>query len=186
MRAFVFAFLIGTNPCEQLGLLVKNNSGSFCTTNFKRISKICISESHKIPCIIPIKNLSSGKISSGYGNRFHPVLKTFKHHGGIDIACSDTIIVAADGIVEKVDYSITLGKYVVVNHQNGYITKYGHLSKVLVFEGETLKLGAIIGIAGSTGLATGNHLHYIITKNNKEINPVDYLLLYYENSSKAL
>lgn len=184
MRAILFAFVIGISPCEQINSLVKENSGTFCITNFKRISKICISESHKIPCIIPIKNLGSGKISSGYGSRFHPVLKTVKHHGGIDIACSDTIIVTADGIVEKVDYSTTLGKYVVVNHLNGYLTKYGHLSKVLVFEGGTLKLGANIGTAGSTGLATGNHLHYIITKNNKEINPADYLLLYYQNTNK--
>ena len=177
----MFVFWAGLNPCEQVSLLVKTNDDTFVTSNYNRLSKVCLTESHKIPSIIPIKNLGSGRISSGYGNRFHPVLKTVKHHGGIDIACSDTIIVSADGIVEKVDYSITLGKYVVVNHENGYVTKYGHLSKVLVFEGETLKLGSNIGIAGSTGLATGNHLHYIITKNNKEINPVDYLLLYYQN-----
>lgn len=185
MRALLFAFMIRLSPCEQINSLVKENSGTFCTTNYKRISKICLAESLKIPCIIPIKNLGSGRISSGYGTRVHPVLKTIKHHGGIDIACSDTIIVSADGIVEKVDYSTTLGKYVVVNHQNGYVTKYGHLSKVLVFEGETLKLGANIGIAGSTGLATSNHLHYIITKNNKEINPVYYLLLYYEQKQMS-
>jgi murein DD-endopeptidase MepM/ murein hydrolase activator NlpD len=182
LTAFIFAFLIGLSPCEQIEILVKSSNGAFLTVNFKRISKLCISESHKIPSIIPIKNLDSGRISSGYGSRMHPVLKTVKHHGGIDIACSDTIIVTADGIVEKVEYSTTLGKYVVVNHQNGYTTKYGHLSKVLVFEGEMLKLGANIGITGNTGLATGNHLHYIITKNHKEINPVDYLLLYYQNN----
>ena len=184
MRALLFVFVIGISPCEQINSFVKENNGAFVTKNYSRLSKICLAESHKIPCIIPIKNLSSERISSGYGNRLHPVLKTVKHHGGIDIACSDTIIVSADGIVEKVDYSTTLGKYVVVNHQNGYVSKYGHLSKVLVFEGETIKLGANIGIAGSTGMATGNHLHYIITKNNKEINPVDYLLLYYENLAK--
>lgn len=184
MRVLLFAFVIGINPCDQINSLVKENNGAFVTKNYSRLTKICLSESHKIPCIIPIKNLGSGRISSGYGSRLHPVLKTVKHHGGIDIACSDTIIVTADGIVEKVDYSTALGKYVVVNHQNGYITKYGHLSKVLVFEGKILKLGANIGIAGSTGLATGNHLHYIITKNNKEINPVDYLLLYYDTVNK--
>jgi murein DD-endopeptidase MepM/ murein hydrolase activator NlpD len=180
MRALLFAFVIGISPCEQINSLVIGNNSAFVTKNYSRLSKICLTESNKIPCLIPIKNLGTGRISSGYGNRLHPVLKTIKHHGGIDIACSDTIIVTADGIVEKVDYSTTLGKYVVVNHQNGYLTKYGHLSKILVFEGKRLKLGANIGIAGSTGLATGNHLHYIITKNNIEINPVDYLLLYYE------
>jgi murein DD-endopeptidase MepM/ murein hydrolase activator NlpD len=159
--------------------LISNSNNKFVIDNYARLARICTNECLNVPSIIPIKNLSTGRISSGYGARFHPILKTTKHHGGIDIACSDTIIVSANGIVEKVDYSTSLGKFIVVNHQNGYITKYGHLSKVLSYVGQELRLGDSIGIAGSTGLATGDHLHYIVKKNDKEINPVDHLLLYY-------
>ena len=170
------------NPCQEVKLMIENANSKFIVDNYSRIYNLCQEESINIPCIIPIKNLSKGQISSGYGTRVHPIFKTIKHHGGIDIACSDTIIVSANGIVEKVQYSTSLGKYVIVNHLNGYKTKYGHLNKILTFEGENLKIGDNIGIAGSTGSSTGNHLHYIVEKNNKEINPTDNLLLFYKNA----
>jgi murein DD-endopeptidase MepM/ murein hydrolase activator NlpD len=169
-------------PCNEVNKLVESSNNSFVVENFTRLQNLCPEEAAKIPSIIPIKNLATGRVSSGYGTRQHPILKTIKHHGGIDIACSDSIIVTADGVVQKIDFSTTLGKFIVVNHNNGYQTKYGHLNKILTFEGEILKLGQVIGISGATGRATGNHLHYIIVKNNVEINPTNNLLLYYKNA----
>lgn len=83
-----------------------------------------------------------------------------RHHNGIDIATSDTIFATASGIVESANYSPTLGKYVVINHLNGYKTKYGHLDKVLVFRGIFVTKGMPIGLPGSTGLSTGRHVHF--------------------------
>jgi murein DD-endopeptidase MepM/ murein hydrolase activator NlpD len=87
-----------------------------------------------------------------------------RHHNGIDIATSDTIIATASGIVEKVTYSPTLGKYVVINHLNGYKTKYGHLNKVLVYSGMIVVSRLPIGLPGSTGVSTGMHVHYEVGK----------------------
>lgn len=97
--------------------------------------------------------------------RYHPIYKTLRHHNGIDIATSDTIIATASGIVEKVYYSQTLGKYIIINHQNGFITKYGHLDKVLVYKGLAVVSGASLGVTGRTGLSTGRHVHYEVLKN---------------------
>jgi murein DD-endopeptidase MepM/ murein hydrolase activator NlpD len=87
-----------------------------------------------------------------------------RHHNGIDIATADTIIATASGIVEKVDYSKTLGKYLIINHLNGYKTIFGHLDKVLVYRGQTVLSGQAIGLPGITGLSTGRHLHYEVSK----------------------
>lgn len=87
-----------------------------------------------------------------------------RHHNGIDIATSDTIIATASGIVEAVNYSPTLGTYVVINHLNGYKTKYGHLDKVLIFKGVGVISGSAIGLPGGTGLSTGRHVHYEVKK----------------------
>ncbi|MES2797409.1 MAG: M23 family metallopeptidase, partial [Bacteroidota bacterium] len=95
---------------------------------------------------------------------YHPINKTMRHHNGIDIATADTIIATASGIVEKVDYSPTFGKYIIINHENGFKTKYGHLNKVLIYKGMRVVFGFAIGISGSTGLSTGRHVHYEVTK----------------------
>ena len=119
---------------------------------------------------------ASRYISSSFGNRLHPILKVWKFHTGIDIGCSagKDIVAAASG---KVIMSKVYGGYgncVMIDHGGGIVTLYGHASKLLVSEGQTVKRGQTIALVGSTGRSTGPHLHFEVRKNGEYINPMNY------------
>ncbi len=118
-----------------------------------------------------------GKMMSSFGWRRHPLYGKQKHHKGIDIAswAGAPIQVTADGIVEYAGYSTSYGYLVVVDHGYGLKTIYAHCSQLLVEKRDIVKKGQIIAQVGSTGLSTGNHLHYEIKKRRQSINPVTYL-----------
>ncbi len=130
-----------------------------------------------IPAILPIKNGAS-KVCSGFGYRLHPIYKTIQFHPGIDILVprGTPVYATGDGVV-KTPAQNTLSGYgicVVLNHGYGYETLYGHLSRKVVTEGQTVKRGELIGYVGSTGMSTAPHLHYEVWKNSKRMNPVNY------------
>lgn len=130
-----------------------------------------------IPAILPIKNGAS-KVCSGFGYRLHPIYKTIQFHPGIDILVprGTPVYATGDGVV-KTPAQNTLSGYgicVVINHGYGYETLYGHLSRKVVTEGQTIKRGELIGYVGSTGMSTAPHLHYEVWKNSKRMNPVNY------------
>ena len=119
---------------------------------------------------------ASRYISSSFGNRLHPTLHVWKFHTGIDIGCSagKDIVAAASG---KVIMSKVYGGYgncVMIDHGGGIVTLYGHASKLLVSEGQTVKRGQTIALVGSTGRSTGPHLHFEVRKNGEYINPMNY------------
>ncbi|MBW7858187.1 MAG: M23 family metallopeptidase [Leptonema sp. (in: Bacteria)] len=123
-------------------------------------------------------------ISSGYGGRMDPFLKTVPgtFHGGIDFASapSTPIIATADGVViraiEKETQGSGYGKHIIVHHGLGYQSLYAHCSKLLVKAGDRVKKGQVIALVGRTGAATGNHVHYEIRLGlDKPINPVPYI-----------
>ena len=128
------------------------------------------------PWITPIGKDNKYRVASGFGRRKHPVLGIWKMHTGLDYACKKGTPIRAtgNGIVQKVKKSCCkgYGNYVDLDHGFGFKTRYGHMSKVLVRQGQKVKRGDIIGEVGSTGTSTGNHLHYEVFKNNKQINPV--------------
>jgi len=128
-------------------------------------------EKRSIPSTKPI--LAKYRLSSKFGNRFHPTLYRWRFHGGVDMACpkGTEIHIPADGIVVKSGWNGGYGNYIKVKHGNGYETVYGHLSKVSVKKGQKVKKGDVIGKVGSTGRSTGAHLHYEIIKNKKRVNP---------------
>jgi murein DD-endopeptidase MepM/ murein hydrolase activator NlpD len=164
MKILILSLLLQTPTCQKIQKLIQNGSQSWVNKNYERIKKLCPETAKYIPQGFPIRNLAKSYFTSDIGMRYHPIYKTMRHHNGIDIATSDTIIATASGIVEAVNYSPTLGKYIVINHLNGYKTKYGHLDKVLVYKGMAVVSGAPIGIAGSTGMSTGTHAHYEVEK----------------------
>jgi hypothetical protein len=117
------------------------------------------------------------KIDSGFGMRMHPILKTLKMHTGLDIDCGmGTIIYAADsGTVSFAGVSGGYGNLIKITHQNGYVTYYAHLSKILVSQSSSVTRGQVIAYAGSTGLSTGPHLHFEVRINSEPVDPSRYL-----------
>lgn len=133
----------------------------------------------KIPNINPLNPKNIKRISSSFGKRFHPIDKRFKVHNGIDIAgnIGTTVHSAADGIVEKIIYSKTgYGKSVTVRHSFGFETRYAHMAIITVLrKGQKVRRGEIIGMVGSTGKSTGNHLHFEVNKDGLYLDPIDFV-----------
>jgi murein DD-endopeptidase MepM/ murein hydrolase activator NlpD len=116
------------------------------------------------------------RISSGFGNRYHPILHRFRHHDGIDFeaAYGTPVRATADGMVAKISYEADgYGNYLELRHANGIRTRYGHLSRYAagLHVGERVTQSQTIGYVGSTGLSTGPHLHYELIVNGQATNP---------------
>ena len=120
----------------------------------------------------PLENLS---ITSNYGMRFHPILKEWKHHSGVDFkANSDTIRSVLRGVVEDSGYDKGLGYFIKIRHSN-YVVTYAHLSQYFFLKGEAVENGVPLGVTGSTGMSTAEHLHLSVHKNGNSINPIGFL-----------
>lgn len=135
------------------------------------------------PSVIPV-DTSAYWLSSGFGWRSSPFTGRKEFHNGLDICGGKgtAIIAPADGVVLKKGRDKYLGNYIKIDHGRGIVTIYGHLSKIHVRAKEKVKRGDSLGIMGSTGLSTGNHLHYIVKLNNKFMNPLNYILNAKDNS----
>jgi murein DD-endopeptidase MepM/ murein hydrolase activator NlpD len=136
-----------------------------------------------IPAIQPIANKDLGRVASGYGYRIHPIYKTRKLHTGMDFTAPQgtPIYATGDGKIAKVRRSRRgYGNHVIVDHGYGYQTLYAHMTKYIVYRGQKVKRGEIIGYVGSTGTSVAPHLHYEVIKNKRKINPVNY---YYNDLS---
>jgi len=120
--------------------------------------------------------LNEGYLTSGFGTRLDPFTKKKTFHGGIDIAAAKgtDVIASADGEVIFMGRKGGYGKLIVVKHIMGYETRYGHLDKMEVSLGDHVKKGQKIGTVGSTGRATGPHLHYEVRRFQKNEKPVFY------------
>lgn len=121
--------------------------------------------------------LSFRRISSFFSRkRFHPILKIYRPHHGVDYAAAKgtPVSVTGDGTVHFSGRRGQYGKLVVVNHQRGYTTYYGHLSRIArgIRPGVRVRQGDLIGYVGQTGLATGPHLHYEVRNNGTYVNPL--------------
>ena len=119
-----------------------------------------------------------GVVTSPFGYRVHPILQTKSFHTGLDIAgaMGDRIGAFADGTVSDVGVNQVYGNYVLVSHQDGYSSFYGHASKILVREGEQVSIGQSIAEVGTTGLSTGPHLHFEVRKNKTRLDPALFII----------
>lgn len=121
----------------------------------------------------PVK---SGRLSSLFGRRDHPILDYTRMHKGLDFSAprGTTVVAAGDGIVSKRKRNGDFGNYVQIEHGDNYTTAYAHLSRYAegLNEGDRVRQGETIGYVGATGLTTGPNLHYEIRRNGSPIDPV--------------
>ena len=120
--------------------------------------------------------INGARLSSSYGRRRHPIKGYMKKHSGVDFAAprGTPIFAAGTGTIARAGRYGGYGNYIQIRHSDGYATAYGHMSKFArgSKRGRRVVQGQVIGYVGTTGLSTGNHLHYEVHKNGKRINPM--------------
>jgi len=128
--------------------------------------------SKNIPSIAPL----DGSITSKFGIRKNPFSDKYQFHKGMDIgaAMGTPIKAAANGKVIKHGWFGVFGNVIIIEHENGIITVYGHCKEVKVRKGNKVNQGEVIALAGQTGYATGPHCHYEVRNNNIAVNPLPY------------
>ncbi len=131
-----------------------------------------------IPSVIPI-NIKDFTMSSGYGVRRDPIYGSSKFHPGLDFAAKTgtPVFATADGIVSEAERKGGYGNCIDISHGYNYLTRYAHLSEILVKPGQNVKRGEMIGKVGSTGKSTGSHLHYEVRFKDEPQNPVNYYFM---------
>lgn len=128
----------------------------------------------QMPAVLP----ANGPVVSGYGVRWHPVLRVRKMHHGLDVLVDSgsPVVASGDGIVRKTEFSASYGNYVMIEHPaTGYSTLYAHLSEIdsKWRPGSTIERGDVVGYSGSTGRSTGPHVHYEVRNADGEtVNPI--------------
>ena len=178
----------GVNGLERVSQKVKKVNG---TINYvdpqgkqvikEPINKIVSKGNKYIPTVGSLTSWgwptdSGWTLSSGYSYRSSPINGGRELHTGLDISGTgygSKIYATNNGVVEIAEYHYSYGNYVVINHNNGYMTLYAHMSKIGVKKGQTVARGEVIGYVGMTGSATGPHVHYEVWKGCKycHVNP---------------
>ena len=130
-----------------------------------------------IPSLWPLKG-ARGNVTNDWGFSRHPFTGGAYVHKGIDIAWGygTPIVATANGKVLKIDFdAMGLGNYMVLRHDYGFHTRYGHLDRIVVQKGQEVRRGQVIGYMGSSGLSTGPHLHYEVGIGTNVVDPKQFL-----------
>ncbi len=146
-------------------------------SSFKEIERQFVKNADLISHTPSIRPLEGGFVSSGFGWRRDPFTGRRAHHNGVDYSNEPgaPVMTTADGKVVLAKRMPGMGKTVIIDHGYGFRTAYGHLSKILVKNGQTVERSQKIGEVGNTGRSTGPHLHYEVQVDGKAVDPIDYL-----------
>lgn len=149
--------------------------------SFDEIKELALSRKDRlahIPGILPI-HMKDYTMSSGYGVRRDPIYGSRRFHEGLDFAApkGTSVFATADGTIMEASRKGEYGNMIDISHGYNYLTRYAHLSEILVKEGQKVKRGEMIGKVGSTGKSTGSHLHYEVRFKDQPQNPVNYYFL---------
>ncbi len=119
-----------------------------------------------------------GYLTNSFGSRIHPLTGKRSFHYGQDIATQsgNKIIAPANGVILVAEYREYYGKMIIIDHNFGYTTRYGHLSAFNVKEGDRVTRGQVIGFVGNTGRSTAPHLHYEVRFMGKAVNPINFII----------
>ena len=129
----------------------------------------------KRPAIWP----TNGRLTSNYGYRIHPFTGMRLLHEGLDIANSiwTPVYATADGLVKESSSQTSFGNVVKISHNNGeFLTLYAHMQKAAVTVGQAVKRGDVVGYIGNTGRSTGPHLHYEVHRNDRVVDPMEFIV----------
>ena len=129
-----------------------------------------------LPLGSPLDTLT---VSSNFGSRKNSETQKWEYHPGIDFLADwrDTVYATGAGIVEKSGHNNGYGRSITIKHISGYKTKYAHLTRYFVKQGDSVVKGQPIGTAGNTGESRGYHLHYEVSRYGKSTNPQEYIIL---------
>jgi murein DD-endopeptidase MepM/ murein hydrolase activator NlpD len=150
------------------------------SVSFDEVASLAIRKQEllaSIPSIQPIPD-DKTQVSSGFGERLHPIYKIIKMHQGLDFTApvGTEIRSSGDGRVTYADYGTNgYGMHVIVDHGFGYETLYAHMSRLKVRSGQRVKRGDVLGLSGNTGLSAAPHLHYEVHKAGEPVDPANYL-----------
>ena len=182
VEGFAFPAAVESNPSLQKGLLV-DHVNSLLRQSDQRLGSLrqlrdYYQERETLLASIPSIWPSDGYFISGFGHRRDPFTGTRKMHQGIDIAGPEgtPVIAPASGTVIYVGDAGGYGKMIALDHGNGLVSRFGHLSRILIKMGKTVKRGDHIGSMGNTGRSTGPHLHYEVRKHGVAMDPTQYVL----------
>ena len=156
-------------PAVGTVIMVSDYSGEALPSNYT-MDQLSLGELETVTPVI-------GHLNSEYGYRDHPINGRYQFHGGIDIGGQngDPITAFAAGTVEYIGQDDSYGLYFQIDHGNGIKSFYAHCSKILVSKGQTVELGEKVAEIGSSGSATGPHLHLELKYNKLHLNPIYYV-----------
>lgn len=163
-----------TDKLDMLDQMVATQSRSF---DFLRSQASTLRErSSHIPAIQPVSEKNLRAMASGYGYRRDPIYGTAKFHEGMDFSApvGTPVYATGDARVQSAGWHSGYGNLIELDHGYHYLTRYAHLSEILVRPGQTVRRGDLIGRVGNTGKSTGPHLHYEVRLNGVAQNPVHY------------
>lgn len=147
--------------------------------NFQAIMKTITDSGFVMPPMThPFETFSYAQTGASVGNKINPFYKVNMTHNGLDLIAPEgvTVLAAADGVVKEVVKSTKgLGNVVVIDHGNGYVTRYAHLADVVARKGRKVKRGTKIGNVGVSGNSFAPHLHYEVHRDTLVLDPVHYL-----------
>jgi hypothetical protein len=180
-------------------VLSRNEQYPVVVTNYQRVQKLIrqlnvekqsfewllerLNEKQRMwasrPAIQPIHTNDLIRLHTTYGIRFHPILRYWRDHRGLDFTALEgtPVYATGDGAVSHAYYSETYGQVVYLDHRYGFETRYAHLSRFIVKPGDEIRRGQVIGYVGNTGLSQAAHLHYEILYHRNQINPINFFQL---------
>lgn len=166
-----------TDKLDRLDNMVYNQIKSY---DFLREQAAGLNERiNNIPAIQPISSKYLKTMASGYGYRHDPIYGTTKFHEGMDFssAIGTPVYATGAGTVKSAGWESGYGNSIDIDHGFNYLTRYAHLSQILVKPGQSVKRGDLIGKVGNTGKSTGSHLHYEVRYRGAPQNPVNYYFM---------
>ena len=142
----------------------------------KTLNSDSVSKTVEFQPILPIGNIKN--ISSPFGKRLDPFTGLLENHQGVDYpaAIGTPILATANGTITQAGYNGGYGNLVEIDHGQGYTSKYGHASQILVRIGQHVQKGQVIALVGSTGYSTGPHLHFEMAQHGQAFNPLAFMI----------